>query len=484
MLLTPQLLVRAANAALSAQPPQCTDINHCRTLPSIIYSCLSTAFLCTWIALHLNVPKNPKISPTFRRLRFMLGALVAPEIVFGFAYCHWIESSAMLKDILGHFPKCRWTETHVQFVRMGGFRLVYADGGTEHIGCRDLFDLVRDGTVDLPNISEEEILERSKRDHIATGITIAQTTWFVVQCIYRRSRGLPTTALEFITLGYAVVNFFIYWCWWYKPQRVGIPIDIPTKKLRLDVKLASWKGSSEEDVVARFFKSHDSDHGDEIKEALADVLTFMSRKGDVKRAHSVTELGELSSPLPSTSNTECGKSSEGHTLVASSSGHHKIDSDPIPMDVEAIQIMPPLALTLRVRLGVMLNCANHAKKLSSHGRTLFLIAFFIVGGSFGLTHCLGWNLEFPTPIERYLWDAMSMVITVIGGAMMVLAGSADENDFWGNTKKAGPYIILITILFYSSARILLLVLALLQLRALPHAAYVSPSWSLYYPHIS
>src|SRR6266704_2305295 len=38
----------------------CDDIHHCRTVAGIIFNCTSTMFLCTWVAFHPDVPKNPE----------------------------------------------------------------------------------------------------------------------------------------------------------------------------------------------------------------------------------------------------------------------------------------------------------------------------------------------------------------------------------------------------------------------------------------
>ena len=40
----------------SSSTVTCDDIHHCRTIPGIILSCASTLFLCTWVALHPDVP--------------------------------------------------------------------------------------------------------------------------------------------------------------------------------------------------------------------------------------------------------------------------------------------------------------------------------------------------------------------------------------------------------------------------------------------
>ena len=34
----------------------CNDLTHCRTIWSIVWSCLVTIFSCTWVAVHPNVP--------------------------------------------------------------------------------------------------------------------------------------------------------------------------------------------------------------------------------------------------------------------------------------------------------------------------------------------------------------------------------------------------------------------------------------------
>lgn len=37
--------------------PTCNDIENCRTRWDIIWSCLTTVFLCTWVAVHPNIPE-------------------------------------------------------------------------------------------------------------------------------------------------------------------------------------------------------------------------------------------------------------------------------------------------------------------------------------------------------------------------------------------------------------------------------------------
>jgi len=45
-------------ADASPDSPACNDIHNCRTLASIIYSCLATIFACTWGSYHPDIPKR------------------------------------------------------------------------------------------------------------------------------------------------------------------------------------------------------------------------------------------------------------------------------------------------------------------------------------------------------------------------------------------------------------------------------------------
>lgn len=71
-----------------------------------------------------------------------------------------------------------------------------------------------------------DIQDRSKGDIVTKGITFIQTTWFIVHLAVRRLQNLEVTALEILTLAYAVVSIFTYICWWEKPLNVYNPIII------------------------------------------------------------------------------------------------------------------------------------------------------------------------------------------------------------------------------------------------------------------
>ena len=103
---------------------------------------------------------------------------------------------------------------------------------------------------------------------------------------------------------------------------------------------------------------------------------------------------------------------------------------------------------------------------------------------FGVIHCLAWNTYFPTHIESKLWRASAVIVTAVPGTSLLLVIAIEKalgDKDWGYY--CGFFHLLATASAYALARICLLVLALLSLRALPYNAYVMASWTIYIPHI-
>jgi hypothetical protein len=106
---------------------------------------------------------------------------------------------------------------------MGGF-VLYVDGEPRAaLRPKELLRFVREGSVEMPTITEAEIKDRSKGDGISKCVAILQLAWFVIQLITRYAQGLPVTLLEIDTLGVAAMAYIAYGFWWKKPKDVGRP---------------------------------------------------------------------------------------------------------------------------------------------------------------------------------------------------------------------------------------------------------------------
>ena len=86
--------------------------------------------------------------------------------------------------------------------------------------------LLTAGKIEFPNVTAEEIKDRSKADGFSKTIALGQTLWFVAQCIARRAQHLDLTLVELLTLSLAVLNGVMYFLWWHKPLDVRCPVRV------------------------------------------------------------------------------------------------------------------------------------------------------------------------------------------------------------------------------------------------------------------
>ena len=111
---------------------------------------------------------------------------------------------------------------------MGGFMLYDSEGNNAKgvLTPEIFFELLTDKKIEIPNVTVEEIEDRSKSDDFSKTIAIGQTLWFVAQCIARRAQHLDLTLVELLTLSLAALNGMMYFLWWNKPMDVRCPIRV------------------------------------------------------------------------------------------------------------------------------------------------------------------------------------------------------------------------------------------------------------------
>ncbi|KAJ6449550.1 hypothetical protein C8R45DRAFT_1130652 [Mycena sanguinolenta] len=230
ILLAVHLLSQDSIAAPLPHPPDtratdsCDDINN-RSLFNIVWGCLATIFACTWVSVHPNVPppdQNP-LQLFWRRLKMMLIAIIAPEVMVGFAARQFFASRRLSKQY-------KISKTHGFFVCMGGF--VSPDGHPiatmKQLEDPDLGLDLQEATR---NVNKEDIKDKSKGDALSKGVALLQGLWFILQCLARTHQHLAITQLEVATLAFAIINIFIWSLWWNKPLDVQQPIVVGPRRL-------------------------------------------------------------------------------------------------------------------------------------------------------------------------------------------------------------------------------------------------------------
>ncbi|KAJ6565522.1 hypothetical protein DFH09DRAFT_1363750 [Mycena vulgaris] len=203
-----------------APADSCDDIKNCRRLFDIIWGCLTTIFACTWVSVHPNVPPPNQSWPAllWRRLRMMVIAVIAPELMVGFAARQLFVAWRLSNEF-------NLTFTHGFFFSMGGFM---SQNGHPITTLKQLEDplLGPEYLSAIRKVKVGDITARSKGDALSKGIALMQGLWFITQCLARIHQHLPVTELEVATLAFAIVNIFIWSIWWKKPLDVEQPIWI------------------------------------------------------------------------------------------------------------------------------------------------------------------------------------------------------------------------------------------------------------------
>ena len=251
------------------------------------------------------------------------------------------------------YPNCEWTEMHAVFAFTGGFRAVGPNSSEQLFDTR-FFEYIAQKKIDLPDVSLEEIQDKSKGDYISQTVTVIQTLWFALQAINRTVQGLPVTALELTTLAHVAFNVFICLCWWNKPLNVMVPIDVPLKE-----------GKSQE------------------------------QKGG--EAHQQVDKGSEGQSVP-----EPQLDGDSRPLLKQFQDNES----------QKTQVQP----SFRVKLAARFPLLNMPLSLSGPRRIFSVILLTCLGtisGIFGAIHCIAWNSKFPSYAESILWRVSATIVTTL-----------------------------------------------------------------------
>ncbi|KAJ7800105.1 hypothetical protein B0H14DRAFT_2616467 [Mycena olivaceomarginata] len=262
-----------------------------RTLFNIISGCLATVFACTWISVHPNVPGpgQGKLARAGRRLGLMLVAVIAPELMAGFAARQFLDARWFSK-------KYDVSLAHGFFFAMGGFVSAH---GHHPIVTEEQLRLHPEYLAAIQSIREEDIEDKSKGDSLSKGMVLLQGLWFTAQCLARVQQHLPLTELEVATLAFQFVSIFIWLLWWKKPLDVQQPqpIVLQVEPANSDevffrpflVKASHWLSESRSVVNANANAILMGDYPDFEPLASTSVPSFWSTHGGL--GLSAVELG-------------------------------------------------------------------------------------------------------------------------------------------------------------------------------------------------
>ena len=92
------------------------EVFHDRGTASLLYSNLFTLFLCSWSAVHLNVPADGETSLVIkvRKLKWMIVTVLAPEFVATYAFRDWTRARGLRKDLDEWYQNQKGSRTRPQ----------------------------------------------------------------------------------------------------------------------------------------------------------------------------------------------------------------------------------------------------------------------------------------------------------------------------------------------------------------------------------
>ncbi|KDR70515.1 hypothetical protein GALMADRAFT_103228 [Galerina marginata CBS 339.88] len=493
-LAVPQIDTSAFNSTCSPVLNPAVATNQ-RSTWDILWSCLATIFACTWVSVHPNMPspKDGKIRIALQRLELMVWGVMTPEMLIFWAMRQWRNA----RMLAARYREYGWTITHGHFLQMGGFILVEDGIDSSVLTPKEFNILLADKEIGFPLISEKEILDRSKGDGLSKALAVAQTSWFIAQCISRKVQHLTITEIELVTVAFAFLNGIMYFLWWNKPVDVTTCVRI----YRLTSAIPQPKPIE-----------IDRDQDPAFKYSLPNLQFMTIRLSEhthiTRYSLAKSEVGYIksqSSLVTPPRQTTLPSSAPGVTLPVDRT--YKPINPGLSVLIERWTSSKDLRRAFSFifhRLDEMRGGPNH----SGSGEATRVPTFFPPGDQareplghfsvpaistlFGLIHCLGWSLDFPSFAERFVWRVSAVIISAV--PILVLCShfiyfilqpirKQVRRGYLATEYQQARMKLVVSIPIYLLARVGLLVEAFFSLRSLPSGAYSVVVWTGYLPHI-
>lgn len=159
----------------------------------------------------------------------MFWAIVSPKLVLSVAIGQYASARRSVKRFrkLG-MKEDRWTLRHGFYADMGGMLLQPKNSTPFLVNSRQLAYLVEKQYLECPQITQNEIWDKSKTDTLARLLSLGQATWLMIQLFGRFILKLPTTTLELSAGAIVICTFGTFICWMHKPSDVhtGIVLNM------------------------------------------------------------------------------------------------------------------------------------------------------------------------------------------------------------------------------------------------------------------
>ncbi|KAH9214331.1 hypothetical protein DL95DRAFT_281021, partial [Leptodontidium sp. 2 PMI_412] len=207
---------------------------------TIITTCAITLLLCVYSSVHLNLPaiNQRRTLVWLRRTAWILGAPLAPEyIIFTDEVMHRFAITFSKTEIkyLAYTGRCRewrnpWTLNHSFWALKGGIAIKPSSRNPfipnsvySTLTANGVSLLLKVSPHLLPDISVDEVKDRSKASSLTKLLACVQASWFCLSTITRFIQHLPVSMLELNAFAHALCTLAVYILWWHKPLDISQP---------------------------------------------------------------------------------------------------------------------------------------------------------------------------------------------------------------------------------------------------------------------
>ncbi|KAI9819453.1 MAG: hypothetical protein M1827_006900 [Pycnora praestabilis] len=454
---------------------------------SLLWSCLSTLLICVWTAQHEDVPPSYFNYQDFFHVNAIITA-VLPEWLPVYQVIRRLEVQRKWRDLKRRGFHC-WTITHCFYAEMRGYALKGSFGLEELVilaqsgfmfellteqkyidlhhsevcdrefrlrGMQDLQWLYEEDHIQLSDISEASILDKSKTDKMAALLACGQSGWLIVQCIGRFYQNLPLSALEIATIGYVICTLITFAVSWKRPVGINTTTVIPLKR-KIDFETIRATVKTKQHFVY-------------VQESLNPTTDLIRSIEPIAQFEYMWQQYEA---LLSTRDV---------------SGFHGIAKEINDLETQI----------LILALNAMLEERKQQEWASIKQPLIIAIHYTCLPlalGCIGAWHALAWDVSFPTPTEKMLWHISCLVVSLapllLVPIFLFVFGLAIlwyDDGHQTMASKIPRHRLLITAVYplmvlYWVSRLYLFVEMFIGLRALPEGAYQTVNWSNYLPHI-
>jgi hypothetical protein len=350
---------------------------------------------------------------------------------------------------------------------MGGFMLCKDSQPFRPLTADELHHLIDNRIINIPSITQKEILDRSKGDSLSKLLVIIQLGWFMLQCAARAVQRLVVTELELVTLAFSILSIVTYVMWWYKPLHVECSIPVPVPRDYEEAKQRIDK-AKEEDVLGS-------------RRAFALLLSVLTPVESAIRAASY--------------HREPPKKKDGlwakvRYWVSRGARHAFL---PIGwLVVNCVSMGWSERVDAAADQSAMRVSTFHAGRVEYADGPLCGVAATTIAVTFGGIHCVAWSFVFPSRGEQMLWRTSSLIIVAVPMLYLVVFGflslcfstGRPRLPAWLKSllKKVFGIYFFSSAILYTLARISLLLQPFLSLRSLPPGAYQAVNWTTFIPH--